>query len=295
MSRTPVRDIMRERIIQQEVDMTATEQRGRFSQRIIDKLAQEPDPQDIESRDVWFTNKPEKAYYLSGNTVLNTLIELFGADGWSFEAHESFDYEAAQRLKGAEVFKQRVCVVRGTLKIFQDGLLVVSRSGIGTNTISSESPGDIDKGIKGAETNALRRAAKTLGPVFGLNLNDEDTTSAHQGRSGRAASNRGNRQADQGQQRGARPAQETPARPQATSAPVAANGGQPAGNDGNHSHQHVGDLMKTANDIYGIASPDGVLARAQRVIPEAKEFTKVSELLPFINDERLIAELAKAD
>ena len=38
----------------------------------------------MKSRDIYFVQKKETAYYLDGNVVLRELNRIFGPDSWSF-------------------------------------------------------------------------------------------------------------------------------------------------------------------------------------------------------------------
>lgn len=283
-------------------------ERGQFSEEVLAELNKEPDSRDVKSRDVYFGRKKETAYYLDGNAVIQELNRIFRPDGWSFEIDEAYDYDVQDRTDNqGQVFKQRMFYARGKLHIYQDGKHVVTREGAGTNTAESDVPGTMEKAAKGAVTNALKKAALTIGPIFGLNLNSNGRTGAGGQRSQpRQASQTGrNRQPSGSQQRQERqrPTQttngtgnpgEVPFDPNPTREPArsaAAQNGSTNGASRPEKLEHVGDLMTWASSTFGLRGEQVVNIARQCGIPELAEIGAVSEIQPFHNDERLLSAI----
>lgn len=309
------------------MSQSAVVQKGQFSEWMLAELAKEPNRSDVKSRDVYFTRKKETAYYLDGDVVVRELNRIFGPDNWSFVIDKTTDYEAADRKDSntGELHRQRVFYAEGTLRIFHQGLLVIERSGAGTNTAENDASGTLEKASKGAVTNALRRVTQNIGPIFGMNLNSRPAS----GRRNRGQQNPGQRQSNQQEQNRPAPvsaAQRTNGNAHSAERPVKPN---PTANNGHSSgeipfdpnppgtmspaeaagvagdmpapsadlptdFQHVGDLMAWANESCGISSPMTVvqIARESGII-ELVEISGAGELQEFVQNPRLLAAIVK--
>ena len=108
--------------------------------------------------------------YIPGNFVLAQLNTAFCFDGWSFEITkcERAHMEKGVGKDGKDMFKA-IYMVEGVLTVrCQDGT-EFRRAGIGTHEQTSPNMKDvIGLGSKSALTDAIKNAAITLGPQFGL-------------------------------------------------------------------------------------------------------------------------------
>ena len=111
--------------------------------------------------------------YLSGESVIQELNNVFGHGGWDY-AIRKHELEIHHSDNGVIVCTAR-CDVRLTLQ-FENG--VISRSGSAASTHTARDFGGVDRATHVAytdsETTAIKRAARTLGSRFGLDLYDKD-------------------------------------------------------------------------------------------------------------------------
>lgn len=110
-----------------------------------------------------------KGDYLEGWHVINELNRIFGFDGWSYTIDLSRDaLTEGQDSKGQPQWQAAyTCICTLTI----DG---VTRQDVGFGSGFSKGIGDaIEGATKEAATDALKRAARTFGNVFGLALYDK--------------------------------------------------------------------------------------------------------------------------
>ncbi|MCY4651843.1 MAG: Rad52/Rad22 family DNA repair protein, partial [Dehalococcoidia bacterium] len=265
---------------------------------------------------VYSGRKKAPAPYLDGNVVIRELDRILGPDSWSFEIEDAYDYEAQDRTdNGGQVFKQRMFYARGKLQIYQDGKLVVTRVDAGTNVAESDAAGTLEKAAKDAVTNALKRAALTLGPIFGRDLNEKGgrASGSRNAQAQRASRSAQARQSEEPQR--SRPATNGTGRtgevpfdpnpPRERSAPTAADTARqpaPAAQSGSANGaslptdlEHIGALMLWATQNFAPINGDEVVRIARECgIPELAEVSAVSELHPFRNDKRLLSAIANS-
>jgi DNA recombination protein Rad52 len=107
-----------------------------------------------------------KGDYLEGWHVINELNRVFGFDGWSYTIDLSRD--ALDRVEGKDQWAAAyTCIC--TLTVGQ-----VTRQDVGFGSGFAKGVGDaIEGATKEAVTDALKRAARTFGNVFGLALYDK--------------------------------------------------------------------------------------------------------------------------
>lgn len=108
--------------------------------------------------------------YISGSTIITLLNETFGYDGWmsevrSVQVEQPVNLPTLGNKRVAYSVSARV-VVRITLT--KNG---VFREGIGVdNKTDSNAANAQENAIKGAETDAIKRAARQFGEYLGLSL-----------------------------------------------------------------------------------------------------------------------------
>lgn len=115
--------------------------------------------------------------YVPGWYVIGELNRIFGFDGWEIETQQ-LDHKGYKRTGKEGKEGVAVSVVARVLLLvrFADGV-VVRRAGVGagSHVVYSGDWGDAyEKAVKEADTDALKRAARTLGNRFGLSLYDKD-------------------------------------------------------------------------------------------------------------------------
>jgi len=107
-----------------------------------------------------------KGDYIEGWHCINELNRVFGFDGWSYEIALSRD--ALERVEGKDQWAAAyTCICTLTAA-------GVTRQDVGFGSGFAKQVGDaIEGATKEAVTDALKRAARTFGNVFGLALYDK--------------------------------------------------------------------------------------------------------------------------
>lgn len=136
--------------------------------RILDGLNQEP-PESALS----VVNKGGRNLtYLDGSYVIRRANELFGEDGWERAVvtppYRLYESKKEHRDGGFDCRDVFACVVRVTI-VGEHGALVV-REAVGSCDQMGPGSAAAEMAIKGADTDALKRALATLGVTFGLGL-----------------------------------------------------------------------------------------------------------------------------
>ena len=110
-----------------------------------------------------------KGDYIEGWHCINELNRVFGFDGWSYTIELSLDaLEKGKDSKGNEQWQAAytcICTLTAT---------GVTRQDVGFGSGFAKQVGDaIEGATKEAVTDALKRAARTFGNIFGLALYDK--------------------------------------------------------------------------------------------------------------------------
>ena len=100
--------------------------------------------------------------YLPGHHVITEANRIFGVDGWHMEIID------LSQVGGLYVGRVRVIVDVGDPN--DDVQRTVSREDVGTGIPANDSPGAHDTAVKGAITDAMKRALRTFGEAFGNGL-----------------------------------------------------------------------------------------------------------------------------
>jgi len=129
-----------------------------MDREIIDKLEADFDESRVKIKKV--KGRPD-ADYLEAYDVINKANEIFGYGRWGTEITNQGIHEAGGRT---------VCVV--TLELSVDGCL--PRQDVGVNISAGGSPEALETAIKGAASDALKRAMRHFGKQFGNDLYDKD-------------------------------------------------------------------------------------------------------------------------
>jgi DNA repair and recombination protein RAD52 len=123
----------------------------------LDKLSQPLDPKLVKND----KKVAHGASYIEGHTVIRQANEIFGFDGWSYEVK---DVTRVAHDGDRPIWTAQVRVTA----------MGVQRSDIGVNVAANNSPDSQDTAMKGAVTDALKRALRTFGDQFGNGLYDKD-------------------------------------------------------------------------------------------------------------------------
>jgi hypothetical protein len=133
-----------------------------FSPKQLQALRRPLDARFIRTRE---TNGRELSY-IEGWYAVTEANRIFGFDGWCRETVES-RCVLARENRGAF---SAVYIVKVRLTVFADGAVII-REGHGTGEGRGTSPGEVHEiALKGAETDATKRALATFGRPFGLAL-----------------------------------------------------------------------------------------------------------------------------
>lgn len=127
-----------------------------MDEAILGKLQAPLDPKLVKKD----KNVAHGAAYIEGHTAIRQANDIFGFDGWTYEVSDVTRLGDDSR----PIWSAKVRV----------SALGVQRSDIGTNVASGASPEAQETAIKGAVTDALKRALRTFGSQFGNDLYDKD-------------------------------------------------------------------------------------------------------------------------
>lgn len=148
---------------------------------IIMALSAPLDQARIRHRDA---GRGQQVPYLEGYDVIYAANRIFGFDGWGYVVESvglvsSFDVGRRTGTVTVSLYEARVKVTA----------LGVTRLDVGTNLTSDDRPESHDTSIKGAVTDALKRALRTFGTQFGNDLYDkgQHTQNGQQDRAPRPA------------------------------------------------------------------------------------------------------------
>ena len=133
-----------------------------MDQKIIDKLEDDFDEGRVKKRETGYG----EADYLAAYDVINKANEVFGYGAWGTTIISLDLHETGGRT---------TCVV--TLELSVDGCL--PRQDVGVNISAGGSPEALETAIKGAASDALKRAMRHFGKQFGNSLYDKDRDNGH--------------------------------------------------------------------------------------------------------------------
>lgn len=129
-----------------------------MTQEMVDQLSQELDQSRVKSR----TESGQTLSYLEAWDVIDKANEIFGFDGWTTEIVKV----EAQKLGAMAVVRVRVAgIVREDV-------------GFNAYAVSGDNPPTkkaMDTSLKGAVSDALKRALRTFGDQFGNDLYDKES------------------------------------------------------------------------------------------------------------------------
>lgn len=141
-----------------------------FSTKQLSALQRSPDQRNVKTREA----NGRQLSYIEGWHAISEANRIFGFDAWNRETAES-KCVLARENRGAFI---AVYTARVRITVQADGCSIV-REGHGTGEGRGSSPGEVhDLALKGAETDATKRALATFGKPFGLALYGSGKTTA---------------------------------------------------------------------------------------------------------------------
>lgn len=109
--------------------------------------------------------------YVPGEYIVGQLNRAFGFDGWSWRIVETLRCEAELVSREGKDQWRLVVAVRGELRVRTPGGVEIVREGFGSDEAVSRNQKDVwHKAPTAASTHALKAAAITFGPQFGLTV-----------------------------------------------------------------------------------------------------------------------------
>jgi Rad52/22 family double-strand break repair protein len=137
-----------------------------FTDAQVKSLEAKLDSKHVRTRRVQDTTLP----YVEGWHVIAEANRIFGYDAWDRHTLSTrcvWSGSANQHYGAAYVAKVRIAVRAGTI--------VITREGCGSGSAKAATPGEAHElALKGAETDATKRALATFGNPFGLALYDRE-------------------------------------------------------------------------------------------------------------------------
>lgn len=153
----------------------------KWSEILVD-LEKPLDQSRIKTRKQGNTEVP----YLEGDDVINTLNRIFGLDGWSstvadapkaipLGTKEKTDWNTKEKIP-VEVTLYTVAFTLYLYGLNEDGTEhVITKSDVGKNTAEGAHESMHEMAVSGCTTDAMKRAARQLGPQFGITLYQKDS------------------------------------------------------------------------------------------------------------------------
>lgn len=132
-------------------------------------LAQPLDPRLVARRQA---GRGQTVAYLEGHQAINQANRIFGHGRWGAQVVGPVGYRELARVDRRTGETQTVGMYWATVRVCSAGC--VPRSDVGCAFTADESPEAHDTAIKGAVTDAMKRALRQLGDQFGNALYDRN-------------------------------------------------------------------------------------------------------------------------
>ncbi len=167
--------------------------------RVTEALAQPLDPQLVSQRK---GRGGRKFDYIEGHTAIDQANRIFGFGGWGYELVGDVTLRPVEQTDQRTGEVTRTAAYSATVRITVPG--APSRTDVGFQSVTDDSPDGHETAYKGAVTDALKRALRSFGDRFGNGLYGDPPTNT-----------RGNRESQPAPQRQQQPPQrESEQRPQ---------------------------------------------------------------------------------
>ena len=133
--------------------------------RVTEALAQPLDPQLVSQRK---GRGGRKFDYVEGHTAIDQANRIFGFGGWGFELVGDVTLRPIEQTDSRTGEVTSTAAYSAVVKVSVPG--APSRTDVGFQPVSEESPEGHETAFKGAVTDALKRALRSFGDRFGNGL-----------------------------------------------------------------------------------------------------------------------------
>ena len=172
--------------------------------RVTEALAQPLDPQLVSQRK---GRGGRKFDYVEGHTAIDQANRIFGFGGWGYELVGDVSLRPIEQTNSRTGEVTSTPAYAAVVRVTVPG--APSRTDVGFQPVSEESPEGHETAFKGAVTDALKRALRSFGDRFGNGLYGDPPTTGHR-----------NRESEPSPQRQQQPAPERESQPAERRAPA---------------------------------------------------------------------------
>ena len=145
--------------------------------RVTEALAQPLDPQLVSQRK---GRGGRKFDYIEGHTAIDQANRIFGFGGWGYELVGDVTLRPIEQTNSRTGEVTRTPAYSATVRVTVPG--APSRTDVGFQPVSDETPEGHETAFKGAVTDALKRALRSFGDRFGNGLYGDPPTTGHRNR-----------------------------------------------------------------------------------------------------------------
>ena len=228
--------------------------------RVTEALAQPLDPQLISQRK---GRGGRKFDYIEGHTAIDQANRIFGFGGWGYELIGDVTLRPIEQINSRTGEVTRTTAYSATVRVTAPG--APSRTDVGFQPVSDESPEGHETAYKGAVTDALKRALRSFGDRFGNGLYGDPPTNSGNRRESEPAPQREQRRT---------PAQESrPAERRGPARRVVQPESQANGDE-------TGDARTLRGQLIELSAQQGFSERQLRDAVETKTGRSLDELGP---------------
>jgi len=145
--------------------------------RLTEALAQPLDPQLVAQR----KGRGGRQFdYIEGHTAIDQANKIFGFGGWGFELVGDVSLRHVEQVDSRTGEVRRSAAYSAMVKVTVPG--APSRTDVGFQPVTDDSPEGHETAYKGCVTDALKRALRSFGDRFGNGLYGDPPTTARHGR-----------------------------------------------------------------------------------------------------------------
>jgi len=146
--------------------------------RVTEALAQPLDPQLVSQR----KGRGGRQFdYIEGHTAIDQANKIFGFGGWGFELIGDVTLRLIEQTNSRTGEVTSTAAYSAVVKVSVPG--APSRTDVGFQPVTDDSPEGHETAFKGAVTDGLKRALRSFGDRFGNGLYGDPATTARTGRS----------------------------------------------------------------------------------------------------------------
>ena len=145
--------------------------------RVTEALAQPLDPQLVSQRK---GRGGRKFDYVEGHTAIDQANRIFGFGGWGYDLIGDVSLRPIEQTDSRTGEVTSTAAYAAVVRVTVPG--APSRTDVGFQPVSDESPEGHETAFKGAVTDALKRALRSFGDRFGNGLYGDPPTTGHRNR-----------------------------------------------------------------------------------------------------------------